>query len=453
MGNVELVDGMIHDGLWDVYGQHHMGICAEHCATTQDISRAAQDEYAVESTRRAIEAQKAGAFKAEIVPVELEGKKGEKTVVADDDGPKGARPEKIPALRPVFKKDGTVTAANASSINDGAAAVVLMSAERAKKEGRQVLARITAWGGAARAPVEFTIAPADAAAAARAAILAAAELAAARAEAEAEAAEDAARAAEVEVETLRSSINGSIAGDITARWAAAHPTVAATQETARPLTGTRAGAGVPAAARSARAAAALPVEVAGSTESAALAGSAALPPLTGAMATTASRRCNAFPGAPVLVGRQRLEAPRLGAVLVNNKISNVCAPGGVDTANRISAEAARLLGTQAHAIQDDRLTAALDLARRAEGREGEEGVGEVLPEHLGDVELRAAVVIRLGVQPERAAGAGAPGAPGALRRRGPAHRPQRAAPAAPTMANGTRRGPDPNPPPPTRPRS
>ena len=162
MGNVELIDGMIFDGLWDVYNQQHMGICAEHCATTQGISRAQQDEYAVESTRRAIEAQKAGAFKAEIVPVEIEGKKGEKTLVSEDDGPKAARPEKIPSLKPVFKKDGTVTAANASSINDGGAAVVLMSAERAKQEGRTVLGRLQAWGGAARAPVEFTIAPADA---------------------------------------------------------------------------------------------------------------------------------------------------------------------------------------------------------------------------------------------------------------------------------------------------
>src|SRR5512139_2604823 len=110
MGNVELIDGLIHDGLWDVYGQTHMGICAEHCAVTQGIDRAAQD--------------------------------------ADDDGPKGARPEKIPSLKPVFKKDGTVTAANASSINDGAAALVLMSAERAHAEGKTVLAKITAWGGA-----------------------------------------------------------------------------------------------------------------------------------------------------------------------------------------------------------------------------------------------------------------------------------------------------------------
>jgi acetyl-CoA C-acetyltransferase len=96
------------------------------------------------------------------VPVELEGKKGEKTVLAEDDGPKLARPDKIPSLKPVFKKDGTVTAANASSINDGGAAVVLMSAERARRDGRPVLARIIGWGGAARAPIEFTIAPADA---------------------------------------------------------------------------------------------------------------------------------------------------------------------------------------------------------------------------------------------------------------------------------------------------
>jgi len=162
MGNVELIDGMIFDGLWDVYNQQHMGICAEHCATTQGISRSQQDEYALESTKRAIEAQKAGAFRAEIVPVEIEGRKGEKTVVSEDDGPKSARPEKIPTLKPVFKKDGSVTAANSSSINDGGAALVLMSAERAKQEGRTVLGRLQAWGGAARAPVEFTIAPADA---------------------------------------------------------------------------------------------------------------------------------------------------------------------------------------------------------------------------------------------------------------------------------------------------
>jgi len=153
---------MIHDGLWDPYGQVHMGMCAEACATSQGISRATQDEYALESTRRAVEAQKAGLFKAEIVPVEVDARRGEKVVVADDEGPRTARPDKIPSLKPVFKKDGTVTAANASSINDGAAAVVLMSGERAKREGHAVLGQLTAWGGTARKPVEFTIAPADA---------------------------------------------------------------------------------------------------------------------------------------------------------------------------------------------------------------------------------------------------------------------------------------------------
>jgi acetyl-CoA C-acetyltransferase len=162
MGNVELVDGMIHDGLWDPYGQVHMGSCAEKCARDLDISRSAQDEYALESSRRAQRTQEAGLFAAEIVPVDVPGKKGERVVVAEDEGPRTARPEKIPSLKPAFQKDGTITAANASSISDGAAAVVLMSAERARAEKREPLARITAWGGAARAPVEYTIAPADA---------------------------------------------------------------------------------------------------------------------------------------------------------------------------------------------------------------------------------------------------------------------------------------------------
>jgi acetyl-CoA C-acetyltransferase len=162
MGNVELVDGMIQDGLTDAYEHVHMGICAEATAERFSISRAAQDEFALVSTQRAIESQQKGLFRAEIVPVEVDGKKGEKTTVADDEGPKLARPDKIPSLRPVFKKDGTITAANASSINDGAAALVLMSAERARKDNRQVLARLTNWCSAARKPAEFTIAPADA---------------------------------------------------------------------------------------------------------------------------------------------------------------------------------------------------------------------------------------------------------------------------------------------------
>jgi acetyl-CoA C-acetyltransferase len=162
MGNVEFKDAMILDGLWDVYNQQHMGMCAEACAADFKISRTAQDEFALESTSRAIRTQKEGGFKAEIVAVSVPQKKGEPVLVSEDEGPKAARPEKIPTLKPVFKKDGTVTAANASSINDGAAALVLMSAERAKAEGRTVLARFVGQATAARKPVEFTIAPTDA---------------------------------------------------------------------------------------------------------------------------------------------------------------------------------------------------------------------------------------------------------------------------------------------------
>jgi acetyl-CoA C-acetyltransferase len=162
MGNVEMKDHMILDGLWDVYNQQHMGMCAEACAADFKISRAAQDEFALESTNRAIRAQKEGQFKAEIVPVPVPQKKGDALLVSEDEGPKNARPDKIATLKPVFKKDGTVTAANASSINDGGAALVLMSAERAKAEGRTVLGRVTGYATAARKPVEFTIAPADA---------------------------------------------------------------------------------------------------------------------------------------------------------------------------------------------------------------------------------------------------------------------------------------------------
>jgi acetyl-CoA C-acetyltransferase len=115
----------------------------------------------MESTNRAIRATKEGQFKAEIVPVSVPQKKGDPVMVSEDDGPKNAKPDKIAGLKPSFKKDGTITAANASSINDGAAAVVMMTAERAKAEGRTVLGKITGYAGAARKPVEFTIAPAD----------------------------------------------------------------------------------------------------------------------------------------------------------------------------------------------------------------------------------------------------------------------------------------------------
>lgn len=162
LGNATLVDGLVLDGLTDAYDGRHMGEVTEETATRFGLTREKQDAFAAESTRRAIEAQKAGLFAPEIVPVEIEGKKGEKTVVSEDEGPKTAKPEKLPALKPAFRKDGTITAGNASSINDGAAAVVLTTAERASKEGWPVLAKLAAWGGAARKPSEFTIAPADA---------------------------------------------------------------------------------------------------------------------------------------------------------------------------------------------------------------------------------------------------------------------------------------------------
>jgi acetyl-CoA C-acetyltransferase len=139
-----------------------MGMCGEKCAADFQFSRGAQDEYSLESTARAKKAQASGAFKAEIVAVEIVDKKGNKTLVEEDEGPKLAKPDKVKTLKPAFKKDGTVTAASSASINDGAAAVVLMSAERAKKEGRTVLARLGDFGHSARDPIDFPIAPADA---------------------------------------------------------------------------------------------------------------------------------------------------------------------------------------------------------------------------------------------------------------------------------------------------
>ena len=162
MGNVEFKDSMMSDGLTDAYDNVAMGVCAEACADSMKISRAAQDEFAVESTNRTIRAQKEGLFKNEIVAVSVPQKKGDPVLVTEDEGPKNARPEKIPTLKPVFKKDGTVTAGNASSINDGAAALVLMSAEKARALNLTVLAKVVGHAAAARKPVEFTIAPADA---------------------------------------------------------------------------------------------------------------------------------------------------------------------------------------------------------------------------------------------------------------------------------------------------
>ncbi|MEK6608537.1 MAG: acetyl-CoA C-acetyltransferase [Myxococcota bacterium] len=160
MGHAQLVDSMIKDGLWDVYGQTHMGNCAELCARERKIDRAAQDAFAVESYRRALAAQKEGRFRAEIVPVEIPQKKGEPLRVEQDEEPGRGNPEKLGGLRPAFDKEGTVTAANASKLNDGGAAVVVMARDVAEKRGLRPLARIVAAANHAQAPEWFTTAPA-----------------------------------------------------------------------------------------------------------------------------------------------------------------------------------------------------------------------------------------------------------------------------------------------------
>ena len=162
MGNTTLVDGMIHDGLWDPYGNVHMGNCGELCARELKFSREAQDEFAKESFRRALAAQREGQFAAEITPVSVPQKKGDALVVKEDEGPPAGKPEKFASLKPAFQKDGTITASNASSINDGASALVLASERAVKEHKLEPIARIVGYGGAAKAPEWFTTAPADA---------------------------------------------------------------------------------------------------------------------------------------------------------------------------------------------------------------------------------------------------------------------------------------------------
>jgi len=162
LGNGQLTDGLIKDGLWDVYNDYHMGSAAELCAVECDISREDQDAFAIESYKRAQGAQKTGKFKDEITPVELKDKKGEVTLFADDEEPNAVKFDKIPSLKPVFKKEGTVTAANASTLNDGAAALVLMSRDKAKEMGIKPLAKIISYADAQQAPEWFTTAPAKA---------------------------------------------------------------------------------------------------------------------------------------------------------------------------------------------------------------------------------------------------------------------------------------------------
>jgi acetyl-CoA C-acetyltransferase len=148
MGNVELVDTMIKDGLWDAFNGYHMGTTAENVAKQYQITRGQQDEFAVASQNKAEAAQKAGKFKDEIVPVTIKSRKGDIVVDTDEYPKAGVTLEGISKLRPAFDKEGGVTAANASGINDGAAAIVLMSAKQAAREGKTVLARIVSWGQA-----------------------------------------------------------------------------------------------------------------------------------------------------------------------------------------------------------------------------------------------------------------------------------------------------------------
>jgi acetyl-CoA C-acetyltransferase len=162
MGHGQLIDSMIKDGLWDVYNDFHMGNAGELCARECNISRQEQDEFAVLSYKRALEAIEKGYFKEEIVPVKVPQPKGGEVIVDEDEEPKRVNFEKIPQLKPTFDPNGTITPANASKINDGASALVLMSKEKAEELGVKPLARIVAYSSAAKDPAWFTTAPVDA---------------------------------------------------------------------------------------------------------------------------------------------------------------------------------------------------------------------------------------------------------------------------------------------------
>jgi acetyl-CoA C-acetyltransferase len=160
MGHGEMLDSMVKDGLWDVYNDYHMGTAGELCASECGISRERQDDFAVASYTKALASQAAGKFVAEIVPVEVPQRRGDPIIVDSDEEPGKGRPDKIPSLRSVFMKDGTITAANASSINDGGAALLVMSADKARELGVTPLARIVGDASHAQDPAWFTTAPA-----------------------------------------------------------------------------------------------------------------------------------------------------------------------------------------------------------------------------------------------------------------------------------------------------
>ena len=162
LGDQKLVDGLLRDGLMDVYNNQHMGNCAELCAREGEYSREEQDAFAIESYNRSTRAWSEGRFSEEVVPVEIPQRKGDPIIMSEDEEYKNVIMDKIPNLRPVFDREGTVTAANASTLNDGASALVLMSADKAVEPGLKPIAKIISYADAAQAPEWFTTAPAKA---------------------------------------------------------------------------------------------------------------------------------------------------------------------------------------------------------------------------------------------------------------------------------------------------
>lgn len=162
LGDIKLVDGMVKDGLTDVYNNVHMGICADKCATEYNFSREDQDAFAIASYEKSAAAWKAGKFNNEVVPVSVPQRKGDPVIVSEDEEYKNVRMDKIAELNPAFSKDGTVTAANASTLNDGASALILASKEAVEKHGLKPIAKIISYADAAQAPEWFTTAPAKA---------------------------------------------------------------------------------------------------------------------------------------------------------------------------------------------------------------------------------------------------------------------------------------------------
>jgi acetyl-CoA C-acetyltransferase len=163
LGDVKMLDGMVLDGLTDVYNKVHMGVCAEKCATDYSITREDQDNFAIESYKRSAKAWSEGKFAEEVVPVSIPQRKGEPVIFAEDEEYKAVNFDRLPTLPTVFKKEeGTVTAANASTLNDGASALILVSKEKMEELGLKPLARIVSYADAAQAPEDFTTAPAKA---------------------------------------------------------------------------------------------------------------------------------------------------------------------------------------------------------------------------------------------------------------------------------------------------